>query len=72
MPVWGKLNKKYRMKLADRVKFSVAEGVNFVYYDIDNIEQSNPPGGQRLAFVAGHDYERCKEHAQKLSDYFNG
>ena len=72
VPVWGKLNKKYKMKLADRVKFSVADGVNFVYYDIDNIEDSNPPGGQRLAFVAGHDYEKCREHAQKLSDYFNG
>ncbi len=72
IPIWGKLNKAYKMKLADRVKFSVAEGINFVYYDIDNKEEANPPGGQRLAFVAGNDYEKCKQTAEELNNYFNG
>ena len=71
-PVWGKTNKRYSMKQSVRDQFSVAEGVNFVYYDIIDKQNANPPGGQRLAFVAGNNYGQCKDHAEKLSNYFNG
>ena len=71
-PVWGKSNKRYSMRKSMRDKFSVADGVNFVYYDIIDDCNANPPGGQRLAFVAGNDYAKCKQHAEELNDFFNG
>jgi len=74
VPVWGKLNKRYRIKKADREQLSARfdPNIEHVYWDVNDWDCAHPPGGQRLAIVAGYNYTKVKEHAEKLSNYFNG